>query len=302
MTDGVTDAAAASQPITPVVHTVVDLRDAIARWRAEHPGKKLALVPTMGALHEGHLQLVDYAFTRADAVVVSVFVNPTQFAPGEDFERYPRTLDRDRAACASRGVTWIFAPTAREMYPEGDQTRVTVPELAAGLCGRSRPHFFGGVARVVLKLLNIAGADVAVFGEKDYQQLQVIKRMARDLHHRTAILGAPTVRAADGLAMSSRNRYLSPSARRRAAELYAALNDVASAVARGGETTDLSAAMAHARRRIEATGARIDYLEVVDAEDLSPVTRVERPCRLLVAAWLDGTRLIDNTALVPPPG
>ena len=282
-----------------LIHQIQTLREATDRWQAENPGKKLALVPTMGALHEGHLQLIDHAHRHADAVIVSIFVNPTQFAPDEDLDAYPRTLAADCAACSDRGVRWVFAPSACEMYPHGDQTTVEVPQLSAGLCGRSRPHFFGGVARVVLKLLNIAQADVAVFGEKDYQQLHVIRRMAADLHHRTAILSAPTVREADGLAMSSRNRYLNATQRAAAAALPAALVQLAAVAARDPGADGLAAAVAAARHRIESVGGRIDYLEVVDAQSLAPITKISQPARVLVAAWLGDTRLIDNLPIIP---
>ena len=253
----------------------------------------------MGALHEGHLRLIDHALAHADAVIVSLFVNPTQFAPGEDFERYPRTLAADQEACAGRGVQWIFAPSAREMYPEGDQTEVAVPELAAGLCGVSRPHFFGGVARVVLKLLNIARADIAVFGEKDYQQLQVIRRMTRDLHHPTRILAAETVRESDGLAMSSRNRNLSADERRRAPELQRALAKLAARLQGVSDAWAVDRAVQIARARIEAAGGRVDYLSVVDADDLAVATDCQRARRVAAAAWFGETRLIDNLPVFP---
>ena len=281
------------------MHTVTALRAATAAWRTTHPNQHVALVPTMGALHEGHLRLIDHALAHADAVIVSIFVNPTQFAPGEDFERYPRTLAADRDACAGRGVHWIFAPNAREMYPEDDQTEVVVPGLAEGLCGVSRPHFFGGVARVVLKLLNIAQADIAVFGEKDYQQLQVIRRMVRDLHHPTRILAAETVREPDGLAMSSRNRNLSTDERRQAPELHRALQTLAAQLQGESDAAAVERAVQVARAHIGKAGGRVDYLSVVDAEDLAIATDDQRARRVAAAVWFGETRLIDNLPVFP---
>ncbi|MCO4759901.1 MAG: pantoate--beta-alanine ligase [Myxococcales bacterium] len=279
-----------------MIHTAAGLRRAVAAWRAAHPGDEIALVPTMGALHEGHLALVDRAHAVAGAVIVSIFVNPTQFAANEDFGDYPRTLGEDVHACGTRGVRWVFAPSAKEMYPPGDQTEVTVPTLAEGLCGTSRPHFFGGVARVVLKLLNIAGADFAVFGEKDYQQLQVIRRLAEDLHHPTRIVGAPTVRESDGLAMSSRNRYLTPEQRQVAPELFSALTQVSRQLACGD--AEPAQAVHAARQRVTSAGMRVDYLHAVDAQTLAVLTDRPSPLggsfRVVAAVWLGTTRLIDN--------
>ncbi len=284
---------------TAVLHTVAELRAAIAAWRKATPSGRVALVPTMGALHEGHLQLMDHAHGLAQAVVVSVFVNPTQFTEGEDFDTYPRTLTDDVRACEQRGVRWVFAPNAAEMYPVGDDTTVRVQSLGAGLCGVSRPHFFGGVARVVLKLLNIAGAEIAVFGEKDYQQLQVIRRMVRDTHHTTEIIGAPIVREADGLAMSSRNRNLTSDERVRAPELYRALSALVATIEKDGSPAAVESALVRARQHIEVSGARIDYLAIVDADDLIEMAEIRRPARVAVAAWLGATRLIDNLAIIP---
>ncbi len=275
-----------------VVRTVAGLR-ALRRGLAG----SVALVPTMGALHEGHLTLVDHAATLADYVVVSIFVNPTQFAPGEDFDSYPRTFEADCALCASRGVAVVFAPLASEMYPDGDQTEVQAPALGSGLCGVTRPHFFAGVARVVLKLLNIAQADAAVFGEKDYQQLQVIRRMARDLHHPTRIVGAPTHREPDGLAMSSRNRYLSAPQRHAAAAIYRALRGVQTAVSQGER--DAARLIDAAKAEIVAAGGEPDYVAIVDAQNLNELARIDRPARAAVAAWFGEARLIDNVALIP---
>jgi len=280
-----------------VLHTVASVR----AWTASRreAGERIGLVPTMGALHEGHLSLVDTARGHADAVLVTVFVNPKQFAPGEDLDSYPRTLGADVAMCAERGAAAVFAPNAREMYPGGFQTAVEVSELGLGrLCAVSRPHFFGGVATVVLKLLNIAMADVAVFGDKDYQQLQVIKRMCRDLDHPTAIVGSPLVREESGLAMSSRNRYLSDEERAAAAGISAALFAMADAVAAGQRDVRLLTARAH--EAVTAAGGAVDYVSIVDAADLEPIASVQTAARGLMAATFGGARLIDNGALGPP--
>ncbi len=273
-----------------VAHTVVAIRQQIAAWRAE--GLTIALVPTMGALHEGHLGLLDLAAQHADRVVVSIFVNPTQFAPGEDLERYPRTLERDCELSAERGAHLAFAPAAAEMYAAEDQTRVSVARLGSGLCAMSRPHFFGGVATVVCKLLNIVGADVAIFGEKDYQQLQVIRRMVIDLHHPTRIVGAPIAREADGLAMSSRNAYLSADERQRAAAIHRGLLAARAAVTTGVCAREAIVTIVAAE--IKAAGGRLDYVELVDPHTLTSLDTVESVGRLAVAAFFGATRLIDN--------
>lgn len=283
-----------------VIHDPALLRQTVRAWRRDHPDGKVALVPTMGALHAGHLSLVREARRHADAVIVSVFVNPAQFAPHEDFAAYPRTLERDCDLTAAADVAWVFAPSPAQMYPQGFQTSVQVQALAGGLCGVSRPHFFGGVALVVLKLLNLAEADVAVFGEKDWQQLQVIRRMARDLDHPTVIVGAPLVRDHDGLALSSRNAYLDAPTRARALAIPRALGATAAAVA-GGER-DAAVLQASVIQALEAAGGRVDYVAIVDPTELSPLDRVDSSARLAVAAWFGTTRLIDNIALEPPPG
>lgn len=274
-----------------VVHSIAGLR----AWRAAHRGASVALVPTMGALHEGHLRLCDAAAAAADLVVVSVFVNPTQFAPHEDLDRYPRTLEADCEATAKRGVALVFAPTAAEMYPPGFQTEVRVRELARGLCATSRPHFFDGVALVVLKLLNAAMADVAIFGEKDWQQLQVVRRLAADLDHPTRILAAPLVRDPDGLAMSSRNRYLARATRQAALSLPEALRAAARAAQTG--TRDVAQLERAAAETIAAAGGTVDYVTIVDEATLLPQERVTATSRILAAATFDGTRLIDNLGL-----
>jgi len=274
------------------VDTVRGLREAIASWRAA--GKRVALVPTMGALHEGHISLVDRARELADRVVVSIFVNPTQFAPNEDFSKYPRTLDADCAKLAGR-ADLAYTPLLEEMYPAGFATTVSLAGPAAvGLEDAFRPTHFAGVATVVAKLLLQALPDVAVFGEKDYQQLKVVARMARDLDLTAEIVGAPTVREADGLALSSRNRYLSQEERALAPTLYRTLQDCAARL-RAGE--DAATVMAAGEAALATAGFAVDYLALRDAETLAPVSGLAAPARLLVAARLGATRLIDNIAV-----
>ncbi|WP_188259377.1 pantoate--beta-alanine ligase [Azospirillum tabaci] len=282
------------QPL-PVVRSVDDLRAQVSAWHRD--GKTVALVPTMGALHDGHLALVRRARELADHVVASVFVNPTQFAPHEDFDRYPRDEAGDSRKLASAGCHLLYAPTVRAMYPEGFATAISVGGPAEGLCGTFRPQMFGGVALVVTKLFLQAQPDVAVFGEKDYQQLMVIRRFARDLDIPVRVEGLPTVREADGLAMSSRNAYLSADERARAPELNRALLEAASALAGGAEAATVLEAV---RARVTAAGfGSIDYVELRDADTLEPVARVERPARLLAAAWMGKARLIDNVPVLP---
>lgn len=276
----------------PVLRRVAELRAAVAAWR--RTGGGIGLVPTMGALHEGHLSLVRRARGENARVVGTLFVNPTQFGPHEDFAAYPRDEETDLRLFASAGADLVFAPPVEEMYPTGFATTVTVAGLTDHLCGPHRPGHFAGVATVVAKLLNQAQADRAYFGEKDWQQLQVIRRMARDLDIPTAIVGVPTVRDADGLALSSRNRYMSPEERERAAALPRGLAELAERVADGRPVAPETAAL---RERLLAAGFdRIDYVEVCEAETLLPLARVERPesARVFAAAWMGRTRLIDN--------
>ena len=272
-----------------LVSTVTDLRRAIAALKPA----RIAMVPTMGALHAGHVSLVTQAKKHADHVVVSIFVNPTQFAPDEDFDAYPRTLESDLARLGDAAAI-IFAPTAREMYPDGYATTITVKGPSHGLETDFRPHFFAGVATVVAKLLIAASPDVAVFGEKDYQQLLVVQRLARDLALPTKVLGAPTLREADGLAMSSRNAYLSPQERGIAARLNMTLKDVIAAA----QTGDLRAAEAAGIDALYKAGFdHVDYVAIRDAQTLDHITALERPARLLAAAKIGKTRLIDNMAI-----
>jgi pantoate--beta-alanine ligase len=278
----------------PTVRTVVELRSAIASWR--RTGQTVALVPTMGALHAGHLSLLELAHARCQRIVVSLFINPTQFGPKEDYAAYPRDEAADAAKLAAAGADLLYAPAVSEMYPEGFATQVTVRRLTEHLCGPHRPGHFEGVATVVTKLLLQSLPDVAVFGEKDWQQLQVIRRLARDLDIPVAIAGAPTMREANGLAMSSRNAYLSPSERAIAASLNRGLRELAQAVARG---EPCRAAEEHVLRTLLENGfTSVDYVTVADAETLQPIERIgKRPARAFGAAWLRRTRLIDNVAI-----
>ncbi len=280
-----------------IVHTVPALRKALADLRKRR--ETVALVPTMGALHQGHLALVRLAQRRADRVVVSIFVNPTQFAPHEDLKTYPRTFATDVAALAALKADLVFAPAVETMYPEGFSTRI-VPEGAAkaGLEDAFRPHFFAGVATVVAKLLIQCAPDIAVFGEKDFQQLKVVTRLARDLDLATRIVAGAIVREADGLALSSRNRYLKPDERAKALTLYRVLVRSAEKIAAGADGASIAAVLDDGRAAIAAAGFAVDYLEARNAETLAPLAAAgERPIRLLVAARIGGTRLIDNVGV-----
>lgn len=274
-----------------IVRELAPLRARVAEWRGR--GLKVGFVPTLGALHDGHLALVRGALARADRVVVSIFLNPTQFAPSEDLDRYPRDDEGDLAMLAEVGAHLAWMPSVAVMYPQGSETWVTVDGLGSHLEAVARPHFFRAVATVVTKLLNQVQADYAVFGEKDYQQLLVVRRLVRDLAIPTEIVGLPTVREPDGLAMSSRNRYLSDAERRVAPLLHETLAGIAVALGRGAEAAPL---LRQGTERLLAGGfAAVDYLELRDAEDLSPLPRLtDRPARLLAAARLGTTRLIDN--------
>ena len=271
------------------------MRRASAELRREG---RLGFVPTMGALHEGHLALVAQARRECRHVAVSVYVNPLQFGPREDYAAYPRDLPRDAALLEREGVSVLFAPGEGEIHLPGHRTFVEVAGMDQVLCGRSRPGHFRGVATVVAKLFGIVTPDAAYFGDKDAQQLRIIRRMTRDLHLGIAIVGCPTVRAADGLALSSRNAYLGPEERAAAPVIHRAL-EMAAERARAGET-DASRIVAEVRAAIGAEPlARLDYVEAVDDETLEPVTRLERPVLLAVAAWFGRARLIDNVVLPP---
>ena len=274
--------------------TVSDLRARLAKWRKA--GESVALVPTMGALHEGHLSLVELAKNKADRAVVSIFVNPIQFGPREDFSRYPRDEQGDLAKLGKAGADLVFAPDTAEMYPQGFSTQLKVGDLTEDLCGAARPNHFDGVATVVAKLLLQCAPDLAVFGEKDYQQLLVIKRLVRDLNIPVEIVGASIVREADGLALSSRNVYLSPSERKTAPLLYQTIAKVAADLAKGRGCDD---AVVAARFKLDAAGFRVDYVAVRDPDTLKPLLGPVKRARVLVAAYLGKTRLIDNVPMPP---
>ncbi|MGE8170738.1 pantoate--beta-alanine ligase [Pseudomonas putida] len=277
------------------VKTVRELRAAVARARSE--GKRIGFVPTMGNLHAGHAALVTKAAQRADFVVASIFVNPLQFGANEDLDKYPRTLAADQQRLLDAGCNLLFAPSVEEMYPDGMavQTRVAVPQLSEGLCGASRPGHFEGVATVVSKLFNMVQPDLAVFGEKDFQQLAVIRAMVRDLNMPIQIIGEPTVRAEDGLALSSRNGYLTPEERATAPEVYRTLKQMGEAIVAG--QVDFPALVEQGKQQLQTAGLRPDYLEVRHAVTLRPATFGDRDLVILVAAYLGKTRLIDNLYL-----
>lgn len=282
------------QPALPdVISQIAPLRARTRDWR--RAGETIALVPTMGALHDGHLSLVEQAKAEAKRTVVSIFVNPRQFAPQEDFSTYPRTFETDVEKLAALGVDVVWAPVAEVMYPNGFATTVSTGGPALGLETDFRPDFFAGVATVCCKLFCQVLPDVAVFGEKDYQQLLVVRQMARDLNLPLEILGVETVRESDGLAMSSRNAYLSAGERETAAQLNKVLCDIANDVGAG---KDVAGTLANAREKLIAAGfAKVDYVELRDGETLAPYDPVAgRTGRILGAAWLGSTRLIDNIA------
>ncbi len=273
----------------PIVAVASELKARVAAWRGQR--ELVALVPTMGALHEGHLSLVRAARAKAARVVVSIFVNPTQFGPHEDFSRYPRDLEADRARLGD-AADLIYAPELREMYPEGVIARISVGGPSAGLESDFRPGHFTGVATVVAALFRHCAPDITVFGEKDYQELLVVKRLVRDLGMNIEIVVGPTVREADGLALSSRNAYLSSDERRIAGQLNKVLKDVIARV-KAGRAIDV-AETEGAAALLNAGFARVDYVAVRDAETLQPVRRIEAPARVLAAAFAGKTRLIDN--------
>jgi pantoate--beta-alanine ligase len=280
--------------MTPVVTTIAEVRAAVASARAR--GHMVGFVPTMGALHNGHAALVRAARKETGFVVVSIFVNPTQFGPAEDYGKYPRTLDADRALCAEAGADLVFAPSVEEMYPGRPVTFVEVTELDRELCGPRRPGHFRGVATVVAKLFLIVRPDVAFFGQKDAQQARIVRRMVRDLNFPLTVRVEPTVREPDGLAMSSRNRYLSTGDREKAAGIYRALSAVKARAAAGEvDVVRLEGALADDLAAIP--GARVEYGRILDAETLSPLPRLDRPAVAAVAVVLGSTRLIDNVTL-----
>jgi pantoate--beta-alanine ligase len=273
---------------------IVELRLRARLWR--NKGDRIALVPTMGALHQGHLANVRAAKARAERVIVSIFVNPAQFAPHEDFGRYPRDLTKDRVLLEEQGDTdLIYAPETREMYPQGFATRVAVEGPAVGLETDFRPHFFSGVATVVTKLFLQCAPDIAMFGEKDYQQLLVVKRLVKDLDIPLEIIGVPTVREHDGLALSSRNAYLNPEQRRIAAHLNRVLRMTGEAAKAGIPIPQAESEGAAAL--LTAGFDRVDYIAIRDAETLAPINALDRPTRVLAAARIGTIRLIDNIAV-----
>ncbi|MGO9544131.1 MAG: pantoate--beta-alanine ligase [Rhodomicrobium sp.] len=279
----------------PVIRHTNQLRQLVQQWRRR--GNKVALVPTMGGLHEGHLSLVRLAKQQANRTVVSVFVNPTQFAPHEDYDRYPRNEERDWHKLLSVQADAMYVPDVHDIYPEDFATRVEVAGVAQTLEGLSRPHFFSGVTTIVTKLFMQCLPDIAIFGEKDYQQLLVVKRLVKDLDFPITIVPAPVMREASGLAMSSRNVYLDDSERSIAPQLYEVLVDMAGDLASGRAVEDT---VRQGWSRLEKAGFRIDYLEVRDSETLIPVeTAVEAPARVLAAVYLGRVRLIDNVAVTP---
>lgn len=278
------------------VKTVRELRAVVARARSE--GKRIALVPTMGNLHSGHIALVTKAVQRADFVIASIFVNPLQFGPNEDLASYPRTLAADQEQLLQAGCHLLFTPTVEEMYPHGmaDQTIVRVPVVSEGLCGGSRPGHFDGVSTVVSKLFNMVQPDIAIFGQKDFQQLAVVNALVRDLNMPIQIIGEPTVRAADGLALSSRNGYLTDDQRAAAPALYRVIKQIGTALQNGEQ--DHQQLIGDGVKALESAGFRPDYLEIRNAVSLRPATPDDRDLVVLGAAFMGKTRLIDNLHLV----
>jgi pantoate--beta-alanine ligase len=278
------------------VKTVRELRAAVSRARSE--GKRIALVPTMGNLHSGHIALVKKAAQRADFVVASIFVNPLQFGPNEDLATYPRTLAADQEQLLEAGCHLLFTPTVDEMYPHGmaDQTIVRVPVVSEGLCGGSRPGHFDGVSTVVSKLFNMVQPDIAIFGQKDFQQLAVVSALARDLNMPIQVIGEPTVRAADGLALSSRNGYLTEDQRAIAPTLYRVIQQIGHAL-NNGKQHDHAKLLADGKQALENAGFKVDYLEIRNAVNLRPANDEDHDLVILGAAFLGKTRLIDNLHL-----
>ena len=276
-----------------IVRTVAELRSHVSMWRRE--GLSVALVPTMGSLHAGHLSLMKVGKERSDRVVATIFVNPLQFAPNEDFETYPRREDSDIRKLVQEDIDLLFAPGVNEMYRPDATTTISVGGLTDCLCALSRPGFFDGVATVVTKLLLQALPDIAIFGEKDYQQLLVIKRLATDLDIPVEIIGAPTIREEDGLALSSRNVYLDTKSRSIAPSMYNILNQYASDISNGN---DIKKSLQLAKQNMQKSGfEKIEYLDLRSSQTLQACNDIKKPSRLFAAAWLGSTRLIDNLAI-----
>ncbi|QTD54781.1 pantoate--beta-alanine ligase [Parasphingorhabdus cellanae] len=276
-----------------IIRKLSPLRIALRELRQSR--SNLGLIPTMGALHAGHMHLVETAMKQCDAVIASIFVNPTQFGVGEDLDAYPRQESADAALLEAAGVDLLWVPTVDQVYPDGFATNISVSGVSAGLCGGSRPGHFDGVATVVAKLFNQIRPDAAFFGEKDYQQLAVIRRMARDLDFSHDIIGVPTVRDADGLALSSRNAYLTPEQRAQAVALPATMGDAAEAIVKDG---DIEVILRDAKVKLLSSGFHnVDYFELRNAETLENMAIFDQPARLLAAAHIGSTRLIDNIAV-----
>jgi len=279
-----------------IIHSIAEMQTHSNLLR--HQGKTIGLVPTMGFLHDGHLALIREGRKRADCLIVSIFVNPTQFGPTEDFKIYPRNFSQDLELTRKEGADVVFAPSEKELYPEGFQTFVSLETLPGHLCGISRPHFFRGVATVVTKLFNIVKPHTAIFGQKDFQQLTIIRRMVRDLNFSIEIVGCPTVREADGLAMSSRNSYLSPDQRLHARCLYEALENAQTLLNIGID--DAGRLIKDASERIHShPQTDIDYIAICDPETLEDITTINRPALMALAVKIGATRLIDNRILDP---
>lgn len=278
-----------------IVHSIAELRAALAEVR--RAGASIGLVPTMGALHAGHRSLIERSVRETGCTVVSVFVNPIQFNDAGDYKSYPRTLDDDARLCGDAGAAIVFAPSGEEMYPQPQRAFVEVESLTEGLCGAFRPGHFRGVATVVLKLFNIVQPDVAYFGQKDAQQLAVLRRMVADLNAPLRIVGVPIVREADGLAMSSRNRHLSPDERRVAPSIYQALLHAQARIAEG--VSDPVQVRAEAASELERQGLRVEYFEIVDPDSMQRVDKIAGPALAATAVWLGSTRLIDNLVCAP---
>ncbi len=279
------------------VKTKLEAQDVLTRWRKA--GERIGVVPTMGALHAGHLSLIDTAKNRSDRIVVSIFVNPLQFSPDEDFDSYPRQMEGDLELLKSQGCDLVFAPDHAELFPDDFSTSISVAGVGEGHCEATRPQFFEGVATIVTKLLMILSPDVVVFGEKDYQQLTVIKRLVRDLDIDVDVVGSLTIREPDGLAMSSRNQYLSSSERAIAPVLFDTLSLAAKML--GEENAKCREVSAWAiSRLLDAGFSKVDYVSIVDAESLAILERLDHPGRLLAAVWIGKTRLIDNIPISFP--